>query len=89
VRTEREVLNEMFARLAGRTIVFVTHRVATAALADQVFLLDEGCLAAAGTHRQLLAEHDLYQRMAGATAAFTEDPRRLRVVIGETITTRR
>jgi ABC-type multidrug transport system fused ATPase/permease subunit len=89
IRTEREVLDELFTRMAGRTVVFVTHRVATAAMADQVFLMDSGRIAAAGTHTVLLAENELYQRTAGATATFTDDLRRLRVASADSTFARR
>ena len=36
--TENEILHEMFARMKGKTVIFVTHRVATAALSIIFFL---------------------------------------------------
>ena len=78
VATEGEVLDELFARTAGRTVVFVTHRVATASRADHVLLLDAGRLRATGSHLELLATNAMYARMVGATATFADEARPVR-----------
>jgi ATP-binding cassette subfamily B protein len=51
---ERAILDRLRDGIAATTIV-VAHRVSTIALADRVLLLDEGRIAAEGTHRELLA----------------------------------
>lgn len=67
METESEVLHDFFAHCRGRTLVFVTHRVSTAALADQICVMDGGRVAAVGTHATLLDECDVYRRLCGAT----------------------
>jgi ABC-type bacteriocin/lantibiotic exporter with double-glycine peptidase domain len=88
VQTESDLLRELFSRVSGRTVIFVSHRLATAMLADQIVLLEEGRVAAAGTHQHLLAESALYRDMCSA-ASTTEDGRVLRMVRGLTDTDRR
>ncbi|MFL6205689.1 MAG: ABC transporter ATP-binding protein [Acidimicrobiales bacterium] len=51
---ERAILDRLRDGIAATTIV-VAHRVSTIALADRVLLLDDGRIAAAGTHQELLA----------------------------------
>jgi ABC-type multidrug transport system fused ATPase/permease subunit len=51
---ERAILDRLRDGVAATTIV-VAHRVSTIALADRVLLLDQGTIAAAGTHHELLA----------------------------------
>lgn len=65
VQTENEILRDLFSRGGERTVVFVTHRVQTAALADRVCLIEGGRVAAVGTHAELLHESELYRRMNG------------------------
>jgi ABC-type bacteriocin/lantibiotic exporter with double-glycine peptidase domain len=85
VQTERDLLRELFIRVAGRTVIFVSHRIATAMLADQICVLDEGRIVAAGSHQQLLSESKLYRDMFAA-ASTTDEGRGapLRVVGGKT-----
>ncbi len=51
---ERAILDRLREGVAATTIV-VAHRVSTIALADRVLLLEDGRIAAAGTHLELLA----------------------------------
>jgi ABC-type bacteriocin/lantibiotic exporter with double-glycine peptidase domain len=64
VETEQEILRRVFAD-RSRTVVFVTHRLATAILADQVVVLEEGHLQGAGRHEDLLQSCPAYRRMHG------------------------
>ena len=48
----------------------VTHRLASARLADRILVLDGGRIVEDGTHEQLLARRGLYHRMFTAQAAW-------------------
>lgn len=80
--TETEILRDLFARLRGKTVVYVTHRVSTAALADQIIVLEDGRAAAVGTHAELVADSDLYRQLLSGGALPAEDGRLLRAVTG-------
>jgi ABC-type bacteriocin/lantibiotic exporter with double-glycine peptidase domain len=84
LETEREILGELLARHPDRTVIFVTHRVATAPLADQVCVMEAGRVVAVGTHGRLLEESDTYRRLHGlapsTAGAAAEQP--LRIVAG-------
>ena len=58
--------NEAFVQAAiGRlmqssTVLVIAHRLPTIMAADQILVLDEGCLVESGTHAQLLARNGRY-----------------------------
>lgn len=54
-------INATLERIAkGRTVMAVTHRLASVTNLDQVFVMNKGQLAEQGTHQQLLALNGLY-----------------------------
>lgn len=59
------VAEQAFARRPGGTLVVVAHRVASAARADRVLVLD-GRSALEGTHDELLARSAFYRELTGA-----------------------
>ena len=75
---EEQAVYERFLRVAaGRTAIIVTHRLASARLADRILVLDAGRVVEDGTHEQLLAGRGLYHRMFTAQAAWyrrSDDP---------------
>jgi len=77
--TEAQLLANFVKWLQGRTVVMVTHRVATASQADRIAVLDGGRLVGLGGHGELLTSCDAYRGMHEATKEIPE-LRRLRVV---------
>lgn len=53
-KTEKEVLEALSKLAAGRTSIFVAHRLSTAAACDQIVVLEDGRVAEAGSHGELL-----------------------------------
>lgn len=49
--------------VAGKTLIVIAHRLSTITAADTIFVLNEGAVAAQGTHQELLAESPLYQAL--------------------------
>lgn len=62
--TEKSILEALDHAKAGRTLVLVTHRIAAAARADSVIVLDRGKIVQCGSHEELLREGGLYARLA-------------------------
>jgi ATP-binding cassette subfamily B protein len=58
--------------MVGRTSLVIAHRLSTILSADQILVIDEGCLVQRGTHEELLAQgglyRDLYERQFSAAA---------------------
>src|SRR5215218_7150079 len=61
MQTETEILRDLFAQVGGKTVVFVTHRVQTATLADQICVIDAGRVVGTGTHADLMRDCEPYR----------------------------
>jgi ABC-type multidrug transport system fused ATPase/permease subunit len=61
--TEQEIKRALNGALAGRTTFVIAHRLSTIALADRIFVLDDGRLIDQGTHAELLQTSPLYQEI--------------------------
>jgi ATP-binding cassette subfamily B protein len=72
--TEARVQAAMGALSQGRTTVIVAHRLATAARAGRIVVLDGGRVAEEGTHTELLARGGLYAAMWRAGDPEAEPP---------------
>ncbi|HEV2374800.1 MAG TPA: ATP-binding cassette domain-containing protein [Streptosporangiaceae bacterium] len=55
-------------RSAGAAVVFVTHRLVTARLADVIHVLSEGRIVESGTHDELVARGGMYAEMYAVQA---------------------
>jgi ATP-binding cassette subfamily B protein len=74
VHTEELVEARLRAVLKDTTTLIVAHRPSTVALADRVALLEDGRIAAVGTHTELLAENPHYRYVI---ASLDQEPRDL------------
>ena len=61
--TEQEIKLALRAVMAGRTTFVIAHRLSTIALADEIVVLEDGTVAASGSHDELLASSPLYQEI--------------------------
>ncbi len=63
---EHEIRDALATVMRGRTTLVIAHRPATIELADRAVLLDNGVIAASGTHHELLATNERYREVLAA-----------------------
>lgn len=60
----KDLLDDTFERfLPGRTTIFLPHRISTLRSCDQLLMLHKGRIEAAGTHREMLAQNELFRHL--------------------------
>lgn len=65
-KTEEEILRNLSVAMAGKSTIFIAHRVSTIKNADHILVLDQGQVIEEGSHEELLAMggsyHELYEK---------------------------
>ncbi len=61
--TEAEIKAALRDVMAGRTTFVIAHRLSTIALADEIVVLEDGRIAARGSHDELVVQSDLYREI--------------------------
>lgn len=62
-QTATEILNNLSSDTQRKTVVFISHQLSAAAIADQIFVMDQGEIVQIGTHTDLVQEPGLYQTL--------------------------
>ncbi len=68
-RMEEEIRSALKEVMQDRTTIIISHRLSTISLADQVVLVDEGAVAATGTHAELMRNSPRYREVLGQQEA--------------------
>jgi ATP-binding cassette subfamily B protein len=61
--TEARIREGLREAMRGRTTIIIAHRLSTIALADEVVVLDNGRVAARGTHDDLVDSNEVYREI--------------------------
>jgi len=60
---EYQLYESIRENCADKTVIFISHRLSSAVLADRIYLFEDGCIIEAGTHRQLMQRSGRYAEM--------------------------
>ena len=63
-KTDRKLRQELSEKTQDMTKLIVAQRISTIMNADQILVLDQGKVVGQGTHRELLANNEVYQEIA-------------------------
>ena len=62
-KTERTILENLRTTRAGKTTILIAHRISTIEQMDKILFIEDGELAAVGTHAQLYETNPEYRKM--------------------------
>ena len=62
-KTETTILGNLRATRAGKTTILIAHRISTIEKMDKILFIDDGALAAVGTHTELYETCPAYRKM--------------------------
>ncbi|WP_239162892.1 ABC transporter ATP-binding protein [Paractinoplanes rishiriensis] len=62
-RAEHSVYQRLRELAAGRTVVLITHRMASVREADRIYVLDHGAIVEQGDHEELMAAGGIYSQL--------------------------
>ena len=60
---EREMFQNLLSVCQDKTIIFISHRLSAAALADKIYVINNGTVEECGTHEQLMKNKNNYYNM--------------------------
>jgi len=69
VESENDIMAEIHRLAKTKTVILISHRLANVAQADSIYVLDGGNIAESGSHKELLQNHGLYERLWNAQQA--------------------
>ena len=61
METEHEIQVALRNAMKGRTTFIIAHRISSLKHADEILVLDQGCVVERGTHEELLARGGIYR----------------------------
>lgn len=66
VESENDIMEQISALAKTKTVILISHRLVNVMEADQIYVLENGCVAEYGTHRELLKKNSTYTRLWNA-----------------------
>lgn len=64
--SEQMIMNTIFSKIRGRTVIMVAHRLSTIKNCDLIYVFNKGKLVEQGNHLELLAKDGFYKKLWSA-----------------------
>jgi len=62
-QTATQILNNLAAGTDRKTVIFISHQLSAAALADRIFVMEKGTIVQSGSHSELLNQPGIYRSL--------------------------
>ena len=62
-QTATDILKNLSTQTQRKTVIFISHQMSAAAMADRIFVMEEGKIIQTGTHTELIGQSGLYQSL--------------------------
>ena len=72
-RAEYELYRQFNSLVAGKSAVYISHRLSSARFCHRIAVFSQGKLMECGTHQQLLEQKGLYAELFGLQAQYYTD----------------
>ncbi|MCD8022064.1 MAG: ABC transporter ATP-binding protein/permease [Lachnospiraceae bacterium] len=63
VESETDIMEQIYRLARHKTVILISHRLANVVPADRIYVLENGNLAEAGTHKELLKNQGVYAKL--------------------------
>ena len=63
VESENTIMKEIYALKGKKTIIFISHRLANVVKSDVIYVMENGAIIEAGTHKELLQKNAKYAQL--------------------------
>ena len=70
---EEEIYKQIENISSDKTLIFISHRLASTRFCDKILLLDSGMIKEFGSHDELLAQNGLYKEMYESQKKYYEE----------------
>ena len=63
VESENDIMNEILSLTKTKTVILISHRLANVVKADTIYVMTKGQVAESGSHKELLRNGDVYEKL--------------------------
>ena len=60
---EEDMFRRMLELCEDKTVIFISHRLSSAKMADKIYFLDDGSIIEKGKHSELIAKRGAYSKL--------------------------
>lgn len=66
VESENDIMERIHALAKEKTVILISHRLANVTAADQIYVMERGCIVESGSHETLRNNHGVYEKLWNA-----------------------